>query len=315
MQTRRDGQRSGLVHDLVLHDSAGFMRGFAMLRSSLFPSAALVCLLAAGAAKAGVASDWSSSGHASIRLLDGGAAEASGPRRAGLDLKLDPGFKTYWRTPGDSGVPPQFDWSGSTNVETVTVQWPAPHRFDDAAGSSIGYSETVLFPLDITLRDPKAPATLRLAFDYAVCGTLCIPARGEATLALMPGLGGSLHSARIEEAMTRVPAQVALGPGPAPAVTAVTPLADALSVAGRIPKTGVSDLFVEGPDGWVFGEPHPVSSRQGPDGSLELVYRVAIEERPDKAASLAGVPVTLTLVTDARAVEVQTRLDGEAPPR
>jgi DsbC/DsbD-like thiol-disulfide interchange protein len=195
------------------------------------------------------------------------------------------------------------------------VKWPAPHRFDDAAGSSIGYSEAVLFPLEVTLADPKAPATLRLALDYAVCGTMCIPGRGEATLALAPGLGGSMHSARIGEALSRVPGRVALGPGPAPAVTALTPQADALTVAARIPRTGVSDLFVEGPEGWVFGEPHPISSQPGPDGSLDTVYRIAIEGRPEKGASIAGVPLTLTLVTDGRAIEVQARLDGEAPAR
>lgn len=286
-----------------------------MLRFHVSCCAVLVGLHAAVAAAAGVASDWSSSGHAAVRLVDGGAADPTGPRRVGLELRLDQGFKTYWRTPGDSGVPPQFDWSGSTNVAGVAVKWPAPHRFDDAAGSSIGYSEGVLLPLEISLKDPKAPATLRLALDYAVCGTLCIPAHGDATLDLAPGLGGSLHSARIEDALARVPHRVEPGAGPAPAIAAVTPDRDAVTVAARISRTGVSDLFVEGPEGWVFGEPHPVSSQPGADGSLDTVYRVAIEERPDKDASLAGVPLTLTLVSDARAIEVQTRLDGDAAAR
>ena len=68
--------------------------------------------------------------------------------RAGVEIRLDAGWKTYWRDPGDSGVPPTFDFSGSDNVKSVTVQWPAPERFPDGAGgNSIGYVGRVILPL------------------------------------------------------------------------------------------------------------------------------------------------------------------------
>src|SRR5262245_8662823 len=87
----------------------------------------------------GVAADasaWDESSKSGIRLISG-KASADGTLRAGIELKLSPGWKTYWRYPGDSGVPPQFDFSRSSNVKSVTVSWPAPHRFSDGAGYSI----------------------------------------------------------------------------------------------------------------------------------------------------------------------------------
>ena len=63
------------------------------------------------------------------------------PLRAGIELRLAPGWKTYWRYPGDSGIPPRFDFAKSRNVKSVTVRWPAPQRLTDESGTSIGYKQ------------------------------------------------------------------------------------------------------------------------------------------------------------------------------
>ena len=65
--------------------------------------------------------------------------EAGGARLAAVEIALDRGFKTYWRHPGEAGLPPAFDWSGSANLAAVEVLWPAPRRFQDAGGVSYGY--------------------------------------------------------------------------------------------------------------------------------------------------------------------------------
>ena len=79
----------------------------------------------------------------------GGIAQRRGAARRHR-LQLQPGWKTYWRTPGDSGVPPRFDFSKSENVEAVTVLWPAPTKFDDGAGGhSLGYHDQIVLPLRI----------------------------------------------------------------------------------------------------------------------------------------------------------------------
>src|SRR6202012_6085941 len=74
-------------------------------------------------ARAQDASPWLRDGHSAVRLLAGSRSGAV--LLGGIALQLQPGWKTYWRTPGDSGVPPRFDFAKSDNVETVTVMWPA----------------------------------------------------------------------------------------------------------------------------------------------------------------------------------------------
>ena len=98
--------------------------------------------------------------------------------RAGIEIRLDPGWKTYWRYPGDTGIPPTFDFSGSQNVKSTAVEWPAPEQFSDGAGGhSIGYVGDIILPLRVTPANTALPSTLHLTLNYAVCGTLCVPAK------------------------------------------------------------------------------------------------------------------------------------------
>src|ERR1700759_4691924 len=167
----------------------------AMLRSSrpaaLFVLAALVSFLpieasaqtaSTSTAATQDASPWQKASHAAIRLL---AGSRSGPvLLGGIAIQLDPGWKTYWRTAGDSGVPPRFDFSKSDNVEAVTVLWPAPTKFDDGAGGiSLGYHDLIVLPLRIVAKSVDKPVTLRAEINYAVCEKLCIPVEANAELA------------------------------------------------------------------------------------------------------------------------------------
>ncbi|MBV9557707.1 MAG: cytochrome C biogenesis protein, partial [Pseudolabrys sp.] len=86
-------------------------------------------------------SPWADDLKSSVRLIS--APTKTGELRAGVEIKLQPGWKTYWRYPGDSGVPPQFDFAGSDNLRSARVRWPAPHAFNDETGTSIGYKESV----------------------------------------------------------------------------------------------------------------------------------------------------------------------------
>jgi DsbC/DsbD-like thiol-disulfide interchange protein len=266
--------------------------------------------LALQPAAAEPASAWSVSSHSSIRLLDGGAAAQSPWRLAGLELKLASGFKTYWRMPGDSGVPPLFDWSRSRNVAEVQVLWPAPHRFDDMAGSSIGYSADLIFPLKVRPHDPAKPAQLVLDLDYAVCERLCVPASGEAKLDLPPGQASTRETVKIAAFLARVPAAARVEAGAAPGISSVIAEPDGRSLAidATVPESGVADLFVEGPDGWIFGAPMPLASRSGGPQALAIRYRVPVEASPD-GASLQGLDVTLTLVSADQAIEARAHLD------
>ncbi|MFT6774919.1 MAG: DsbC/DsbD-like thiol-disulfide interchange protein [Paracoccaceae bacterium] len=149
----------------------------------LLRAATLAAAVIAGPALAG-------GPYASTALLTGWA-EDEGARIAGLSIELAPGWKTYWRQPGDAGVPPRFDWSGSDNVAEVTVIWPRPHAFDSFGYRTIGYKDAVTLPLRVVAVDPSMPVTLRLSFDYGVCSDICVPARDELSLLIAPGEGGA----------------------------------------------------------------------------------------------------------------------------
>src|ERR1700709_2953748 len=102
------------------------------IRVALGLAATLLASCLAMQPRAQDASPWQRDGHSAVRLL---AGSRSGPvLLGGIAFQLQPGWKTYWRTPGDSGVPPRFDFSKSDNVEAVMVLWPAPLKFDDGAG-------------------------------------------------------------------------------------------------------------------------------------------------------------------------------------
>src|SRR5215213_7973507 len=128
------------------------------------------------------ASPWQRDTHSAVRLLAGSRSGAV--LLGGIAFQLQPGWKTYWRTAGDSGVPPRFDFSKSENVEAVTVLWPAPAKFEDGAGGySFGYRDQIVMPLRILPNNADKPVTLRAAIDYAVCEKICIPVHADAELA------------------------------------------------------------------------------------------------------------------------------------
>src|SRR3954468_24556317 len=130
--------------------------------------AALVAWSSMPQARAQDASPWVKDSHSAVRLLAGSRSGAV--LLGGVAFQLQPGWHTYWRNPGDSGVPPRFDFSGSENIETVTVLWPAPTKFDDGAGGhSLGYHDQVVLPLRIVAKNTDKPVTLRAVVNYAVC--------------------------------------------------------------------------------------------------------------------------------------------------
>src|ERR1700692_3901818 len=128
------------------------------LRAALGFAATLFVSSLAIEARAQDASPWQRDGHSAVRLLAGSRSGAV--LMGGIALALQPGWKPYWRPPGDSGVPPRFDFSKSDNIEAVTVLWPAPTQFDDGAGGhSLGYHDGIVLPLRIVAKNTDKPVT------------------------------------------------------------------------------------------------------------------------------------------------------------
>ena len=259
-----------------------------------------------GARAADDVSPWDGDARSATRLIAGGSVPGA-PLRAGLEIRLKPGWHTYWRYPGDAGVPPRFDFAGSQNVKAVEVLWPAPRRLPEAGLDTIGYDHDVILPLRVTPLDQAKPVTLQVKLDYAVCEKLCVPAQTKAGLALMRGQTG--QEAALAAAEARVPRNVALGAGASLAVRSVRRQEGGdrphLVVDVAVPRGASVDLFAEGPnEQWAM--PLPVAV-EGAGSGLQRFMLELDGAPPD--AKYEGALVKLTVVTDGEAIEVPIPLD------
>jgi DsbC/DsbD-like thiol-disulfide interchange protein len=262
-----------------------------------------VAALASGVVWAAGASSWHQGFHSRVRLIAGG--ERGGQVLAGIQIVLDDGFKTYWRTPGEAGLPPRFDWSGSRNAAAFDIRWPAPTRTEDAGGVAYGYGAQVILPVLVTPVDPAQPVELSLKLDFGVCKDICIPAQAELNLALSGETG--THRAAIERALAVVPRQQALGADRELAILEAKPFAGekpSLSVRVRAPAGAKPVLFAEGPDDWYL------STTPAPESES---FTVTVDERPKDASG--KVLLRLTLVAGDEAIETELRLDAGGQPR
>ena len=254
-------------------------------------------------ARAEDASLWQRDGHSAVRLLAGSRSGAV--LLGGIAFQLQPGWKTYWRTPGDSGVPPRFDFSKSDNVEAVTVLWPAPTKFDDGAGGhSLGYHDTIVLPLRIVAKNTDKPVTLRAGINYAVCEKLCIPVEANAELAFTNV--ASTEDSALLAALDTVPKPANVGdPNPLTIRDVKREGKSSVLVDVISPDDRVVNLFVEGPTpDW--GLPVPKLLEHGPPGVRRFTFEL---DGVPPGVSPEGAALKLTLVGGDRSYEYNINLD------
>lgn len=248
--------------------------------------AAIFLLLGIGSVQAGDAD-----APARLKLITAVNAHTGEPFLIGLRMELAPGWHTYWRVPGDSGIAPKFDWSASRNVASVDLRWPVPERFDAPYDSTFGYAREVVWPVLVRAKDAAKPVTLGLKFSYGVCSNICVP--GEASLSLsVPASTRPAPTSRAETIrhyLARVPVEPA-----DPSVLSARLDGATLRVAYRA-QGAVPQLIVEGPKGIWFGEPKATQT----DAMIE--YAVPFEAQ--KNATLKGAQVVLTLSGPETAIE------------
>jgi DsbC/DsbD-like thiol-disulfide interchange protein len=282
------------------------MKPVRLLGSSL---ALTVCLAFAGACLAASPgeSPWVGENYSKVRLVSGTGAR-EGQYLVGVQIKLEPGWKTYWRMPGDSGVPPSFDWSASKNLKEAQVLYPAPHRFADASGTAIGYEDEVVFPVMVTPERPDEPVELKLNVDYGICKTLCIPNEANLNIELpRQSTTGQSYDVLLTRFVDLVPKPAETGKLPAlggleAKLGSTKPelIIDAHFADGA---TG-TDLFIEGPGGAFVPVPKPLGPVQ--NGKQRFVVSFA---SPAEAEAIRGKPLTLTFVSDEGAREASVTVE------
>jgi DsbC/DsbD-like thiol-disulfide interchange protein len=223
----------------------------------------------------------------------------NGSRMAAVRLTLAPGWKTYWRSPGDAGIPPSFDWSGSDNVASVRFHWPAPVVFDTAGMRTIGYHDRLVLPVEITPQDPARSIRLAVRVSLGICDTICIPAVVDLVADLdNPGAADPEITAALDARAT---------PAAEAGVTAVscriTPIKDGLRLEARLrlPDPGLPEVVAfetADPAVWVAAS---VSRREGDD--LVSMTELVPPEGAPFALDRSGV--IMTILAPGSAIEVK----------
>ena len=286
--------------------SAFFQHSAARLSFPLALAATVGVGVGVALATGNSASPWVTSTNSKVRLVSGTVDVDGAPALlAGIQLRMDPGWKTYWRNPGDSGVPPSFDWTGSKNLKHAEVLYPAPHRFADAGGTAIGYDDQVVFPVKLTPERDGEPIELKLAFAFGLCKDLCIP--NDVSLGLTLGGGvGKGDALLLAGFLARVPKPAR--DGALPSVSKVEAKLDAdqpgLVIDAIFPPgaTG-TDLFIDGGDVFV-----PVPMPLGPIADGKQRFAVSFVS-PAEAAALKGKTLAVILVSDQGSTETTWRAE------
>jgi len=248
-------------------------------------------------------SEWVRGDQADVRLIAArttvGDAESV---RLGLQFDLKPGWKVYWRSPGDAGYPPSIDWAGSDNLAGAEIDWPVPHRFELFGIQTAGYDKQVVLPITARLTEPGRTLQLAAYVDYLICSEICIPGTANLSLTLPGGgtTGGPSEFAHlIEQYQAKVPS-----PGHGITMDAVAVAGDTLSVdVSAEPPLAAPDVFVEGPlgDGAGKGVISGVPAIKVNNGGRAATFTMRLVAPYDPAT---GTPLTVTVVDGERGVEV-----------
>jgi DsbC/DsbD-like thiol-disulfide interchange protein len=216
----------------------------------------------------------------------------NGHYMAALDLQLAPHWKTYWRAPGEAGIPPTFDWAGSTNLKSVQFHWPSPQVIALNGMKSIGYLNELVLPVEVVAQDPTKPVTLALEMDLGICHDICMPAHLTFAATLQ---GAGAKNARIESALADMPQQAA------GATCTIAPIADGLRLQAylTVPPLGPEETVVfetNDPQVWVA---EAQTARQGGvlSSSTDLVPPTGAPFTLDRST------VIVTVLAQGEAVE------------
>ena len=277
---------------------------------NLFAFCAFAAVSSGAREAAAAASEWWKTDHGAVRLVAASdAVGTAGELRFGLQFQMKPGWKIYWRSPGDAGFPPRPDWSGSRNLSEVRIDWPAPRRFTVLGLQTLGYKHEVLLPLTVVPFEPGKPVDLKARIPFLTCSDICVPYEANVALALPVGPeNSSREQGEIERFARLVPTREGVSDlRIVRAEVAGRARAQVIQVAlaADTPFTH-PDVFLEGPDGFNFARP---KVRLG-DGGKSALLRISVGAPKKGPATLAGKMVSFTVVDGDRAIERAVKLSA-----
>ncbi|HCJ6323049.1 cytochrome c biogenesis protein CcdA [Citrobacter sedlakii] len=232
--------------------------------------------------------------HASVRVR--ADTTAQGETRLLIDVKLENGWKTYWRSPGEGGIAPSIAWK--ENSPAVNWFWPTPARFDVAGITTQGYHQRVTFPLRV---QGKAPATLAGVLTLSTCSNVCLLTDYPFSVTPSSRDAGFAHD--YAQAMGRIP----LAQGLTDTLQADARPGELIVTAQR--SAGWTDpaLFLDSVGEVDFGKPHIRV-----DGDTMRATVPVHDSWGEGAPDLRGQPLTLVLADNEVAQESELT-PGDAP--
>lgn len=263
--------------------------------------------LASGHANAS-AGDWVTQDQVQARLVS--SVTATGQLEVlpvAIEVKLEPGWKTYWRSPGDAGLPPAFIPADNTDIASHALKFPTPERFSLVGLHTFGYEKHVVFPLDITPSEVGADTTVSGTLDILVCEELCIPYYMDLSLTLPAGPASlSEHAHIVNRAAMAMPID------PERAGFELTALSAAADGSGSSLSVDVrSDVVLTRPDVYLESDiplnlelPKVVLSADKLSANVTYYTDLGLSELTE----LSSQPLTLTIVDGNRAAEVASQV-------
>lgn len=244
-------------------------------------------------------SPWQDSAGGPVRIVVAEPASGDTSVHAILQVQLKDGWKTYWRDPGDAGVPPQFDLTGSENLELANLQFPAPHRFDDGTSVWAGYKEPVSIGVDLKRADASKAMRLKGSVFLGVCEKICVPVKMEFDVPL----GDAMSSSEDQQLVATTYAALPLAASATTGIESAVVDDKRLIISAATPAQN-PDLYLAAPRGWQFGAPKLISAVGG-----KAQFEAAILYAP-KDGVQADEVVNYTLVSDDVAVSGVVVLAG-----
>ena len=245
------------------------------------------------------ASAWQDITGGRIRVVIADPAPGEKSVQGMLQVDLAPGWKTYWRDPGDAGVPLLVDVSKSTNTTLTTAEFPAPHRFDDGVSIWAGYKEPVNFGLALQRTDSASPMKLSGNVFLGVCEKICVPVQYDFDLDVKDSAAPTMHHELVAMAMKDMPLAATAEFG----VTSISTDWETISIEAMAPEgSPQAELFLAAPEGFQFTAP-VLKSQMG--GKLHFEAKFLSKSRkyiPDPKI------VAYTLVTNNGAVSGEIAL-------
>ncbi|MGJ8615332.1 MAG: protein-disulfide reductase DsbD domain-containing protein [Sulfitobacter sp.] len=229
-----------------------------------------------------------------------GWQQPDGTRVAAIKLTLAPGWKTYWRSPGDSGIPPTFDWSKSSNLRGVGITWPAPKVFRQGGVRTIGYANELILPITIAPRKSGKPVTLRADLDIGVCSDICVPKR--MTLTAVLDTTSSKPNPAIAASLAARPYSASEA-GVKSATCALRPTASGLEIETRVnvPSAGGREVVVIEPGQPGMWMSETDSSRSG----AQLTATGDLASTSGGGLAIDRSAIRITVLGSKHAVEIQ----------